>query len=216
PSTTAETFGLIQEEVYKEPWRLFVAAMLLNVTNGEKAIPKFWELMEKYPTINDLPHANLDELTLLIKPLGLQARRAETMINLARFLITNPPTVGQRFRLLNYPFKGAHRDIRPGEVLSDDDPRAGAYEVSHLPGVGPYAIDSWRIFCRDQLRGKSTGFNGEDAEPGFEPEWKRVRPNDKELKGFIRWMWLREGWIWDPETGEKKRTSEDEALAASL
>jgi len=36
------------------------------------------------------------------------------------------------------------------------------------------------------------------AEDGkmFEPEWMRVVPKDKELRAFLRWKWLKEGWNW--------------------
>ncbi|KAK5239397.1 hypothetical protein LTR16_011984, partial [Cryomyces antarcticus] len=48
---------------------------------------------------------------------------------------------------------------------------------------------------------------GTGAAEGFEPEWKRVVPKDKELRACLRWMWLREGWEWDPLTGNKKVAS---------
>ncbi|KAK7521928.1 DNA glycosylase, partial [Phyllosticta citriasiana] len=216
PSTETDTYGLIQEQLTDKPLFMLIANMLLNRTNGKQAIPKFWELVEKYPTVDDLVAADLVELTEMIRPLGLQSRRALSIITLARFWLTNPPVKGRRYRKMNYPSKGAHLDIRPGEILSDEDPRVAAFEVCHLTNVGDYALDSWRIFCRDQLRGCASGFNGEDAEPGFEPEWKRVRASDKELQGFLRWMWIREGWIYDPVTGEKRRASEDEEEAAKI
>ncbi|KAK8179948.1 uncharacterized protein BKA78DRAFT_300828 [Phyllosticta capitalensis] len=50
PPTTAQKFGLIQEELADEPLNLLSACMLLNKTKGIGAIPKFWELMERYPT----------------------------------------------------------------------------------------------------------------------------------------------------------------------
>ena len=68
---------------------------------------------------------------------------------------------------------------------------------------GKYALDSWRIFCRDVLLGRAEGWNGEGAKPGFQPEWMRVRPDDKELRAYLRWMWMREGWEWDPVTGDR-------------
>ncbi|KAI7507390.1 hypothetical protein KC347_g6907 [Hortaea werneckii] len=106
----------------------------------------------------------------------------------------------------------------------------GSLEIGHIPGCGRYAYDSWRIFCRDVLRGVAEDYNGKGAVPHpppppppphetlpptetsaskeeeeeeeatlpFEPEWKRVLPQDKELIATLRWMWLREGWIWDP------------------
>ena len=39
--------------------------------------------------------------------------------------------------------------------------------------------------------------------PPFEPEWKRVLPKDKELRAYLKWMWERDGWSWNPYTGEK-------------
>jgi len=109
-----------------------------------------------------------------------------------------------------YPKTDSHRGIKPLEVLGDDDSREGALEIGHLPGIGAYAFDSWRIFCRDELRDVASGWNGENAGgEDFEPEWKRVIPNDKELRAYLRWMWLKEGFRWDPVTGEKEVASED-------
>jgi len=159
---------------------------------------------------------------------------------------------GRRYVVRNYPTTEVADDepvkvkkeeyIRKDEVLTDDDPRPGAWEIGHLT-QGPYALDSWRIFCRDILRGVATGWNGEgsstsaqpqsqpqsqpqphphsqqpstatfpqEQEPNegkvFQPEWMRVLPKDKELRAFLRWMWLKEGFEWDPETGEKEVAS---------
>jgi hypothetical protein len=48
--------------------------------------------------------------------------------------------------------------------------------------MGAYAIDSYRIFYRDRLRGV-------DVSDGVEEEWKRVVPTDKELKLYLDWRW---------------------------
>ncbi|KAF2239058.1 hypothetical protein EV356DRAFT_563205 [Viridothelium virens] len=117
------------------------------------------------------------------------------------------------------------------------DERTAALEIGHLAGCGAYAWDSWRIFCRDELRGKRVrewilkrdGTKSDKVEDGdvsedlegvrryvdgqmksdFEEEWKRVLPKDKELRPFLAWMWLKEGWIWDPDTGFKEKASDD-------
>lgn len=104
----------------------------------------------------------------------------------------------------NYPFpESITHPIKKSEILADDDPRPNAWEIGHIV-KGPYALDSWRIFCRDVLRGLATGWNGEGShEEGFQPEWMRVLPTDKELRAYLRWMWLKEGFDWDPVTGEK-------------
>jgi methyl-CpG-binding domain protein 4 len=124
---------------------------------------------------------------------------------MAEAWLANPPCRENRYRKLHYPFKGSCADMAIGFALPEDDPRE-AYEISHLPGVGAYALDSFRIFHRDLLRGLSIGWNGEGAtEEDFEPEWKRVVPWDKELRAFLKWMWYKEGWDWDYQTGKKER-----------
>jgi hypothetical protein len=79
---------------------------------------------------------------------------------------------------------------------------------------GRYAIDSWRIFCRDVLRGEAKDWNGEGRDGGFQPEWMRVQPRDKELIACLRWMWLKEGFEWNPVTGEKEVASRELMEAA--
>lgn len=37
----------------------------------------------------------------------------------------------------------------------------------------------------------------------------RVLPKDKELRACLRWMWMREGWWWDAQTGEREILREE-------
>ncbi|KAE8312024.1 hypothetical protein BDV41DRAFT_540164 [Aspergillus transmontanensis] len=39
-------------------------------------------------------------------------------------------------------------------------------------------------------------------------ESKLVLPHDKELRAYLSWMWLKQGWVWDRQTGHKTRASE--------
>ncbi|KAF2098604.1 DNA glycosylase, partial [Rhizodiscina lignyota] len=210
PSTKAERFGLIQEELAHEPFKLIVAVIFLNQTTGKAAIPMFRKFIDTYPTIDDIANASVDEIATLIEPLGLQNNRAKILINLARTWLSKPPTKGKRYKTPQYPTKTDSNGIKLSEVLADDDERIGAFEVGHLPGCGPYALDSWRIFCRDKCRDLAAGWNGEGAAEGFQPEWMRVRPTDKELRAYLRWMWLKEGFIWDWRTGETEVASKEE------
>ncbi|SPN97797.1 uncharacterized protein DNG_01309 [Cephalotrichum gorgonifer] len=82
------------------------------------------------------------------------------------------------------------------------------WEIGHLT-QGQYAIDSWRIFCRDVLLGKALDWKGGGREAEFQPEWMRVLPQDKELRAYLRWMWMKEGWQWDPVTGARDILSEE-------
>ena len=208
PPLQATSFGLVQEALAHDPFRLLVAVIFLNKTRGHVALPVFYQLMESYPTPADLAAAHLDDVVGIIQCLGLQNQRAATCINLAKAWLERPPERGKRYRVLHYPKKGDGKDIKTGEVIDEDDERVG-WEIGQLPGVGAYAIDSWRIFCRDELRGLPTGLpkelTSEAKEADIEKEWARVLPLDKELRAYLRWRWLRNEWEWDPVTGERKR-----------
>ncbi|KAF4436565.1 hypothetical protein F53441_13203 [Fusarium austroafricanum] len=201
-------FGLIQETVASDLYALLVAAVLWNRTRGSQARPIFLTLLSRYPTPNHLAEALLSDLADLLRPIGLYNSRATRLIAFAKMWIEKPPCRTRRYRKLHYPLQGDGLDIGKDEVLDEYDERQG-WEVAHLPSLGPYAIDSFRIFHRDVLRGLATDWNGGNAQVEFEPEWKRVVPLDKELRAYLRWMWLKEGWIWDPETGNKVKASDE-------
>ena len=208
PPLQAASFGLVQEALAHDPFRLLLAVIFLNKTRGHVALPVFYELMEHYPTPADLAAADLDDVVDIIQCLGLQNQRAATCINLAKAWLERPPERGKRYRVLHYPKRGDGRDIKTGDIINEDDERIG-WEIGQLPGVGAYAIDSWRIFCRDELRDLPSGLpkelTAEAKEADIEKEWARVLPLDKELRAYLRWRWLRNGWKWDPVTGDRKR-----------
>jgi hypothetical protein len=206
PPLSAPYFGLIQEKLAHDPFRLLIAVTFLIRTHGKHAIPVFYQLMEKYPTPESLVAANKDDIVPIIRHLGLQNQRAGTYQTYAKLWLEEPPVKGKRYAVRDYPTKGAGKNIKKDEILTDEDERI-AWEIGHMT-QGPYAIDSWRIFCRDVLRGMANGWNGEGAEEGFQPEWMRTLPEDKELRAYLRWMWLKEGFEWDPFTGEKEVASE--------
>ncbi|KAE8367895.1 hypothetical protein BDV27DRAFT_142413 [Aspergillus caelatus] len=152
------------------------------------ALPVLFKVFERFPTVEAMATADT--------------------------WICHPPKKDERYRKLHYPCKLDGRDIRPQECIDDADPRV-AWEVAHLPGVGAYSLDSWRIFCRDELRGLAKDWKGSGAtKPDFVPEWKSVLPHDKELRAYLTWMWLKEGWVWDRQTGHRTRASEKMMRAA--
>lgn len=208
PPLSAPKFGLMQERLAHDPFRLLIATIFLNRTRGEQAMPVFFQLMENYPTVADLAGAEIADVVEIIHRLGFQNQRARKCVEMAKTWLSASPEKGKRYRKLNYPTKGHGRDIPVGEAIQDDDERV-AWEISYLPGLGPYSHDSWRIFCRDKLRGLSQSWNGEGADAKFEPEWKRVLPTDKELRAYLTWMWLKEGWVWNKETGQRTKADDD-------
>ncbi|CAD6441498.1 fa962556-dcc5-4213-bc1d-5c7cd39248cd-CDS [Sclerotinia trifoliorum] len=216
PPLSAPHFGLIQEKLAHDPFRLLIAVTFLNRTHGKHAIPVFYTLMEQYPTPQSLVDAPKEDIVSVIRHLGLQNQRAATYQTYAKTFCENPPVKFKRYAVHDYPTKGLGRDVKKSEVLPEEseDPRT-AWEIGHMT-QGPYALDSWRIFCRDILLGKAEGWNGEgNHEEGFQPEWMRVVPEDKELRAFLRWMWLKEGFEWDPFTGEKE-VAGDELMRAAI
>ncbi|WPH03594.1 Hypothetical protein R9X50_00647600 [Acrodontium crateriforme] len=242
PSIHAPKFGIIQERLWDQPFWLLVAVMLLNKTTGRAAVPIFWGLKKRWPTPEILAEANQSEICDYIRCLGLQNRRSEKLIALAKQWIHDPPRKGYRWRTLHYPSPGDGKEYKPRTFIEGDgDSCEGGVEIGNLVGTHRYAWDSWRIFCRDVFRGVARGYNGEGADElrqapttpttsethethetqptsptplPFEPEWKRVLPTDKELRATLRWMWLRENQIWDPNTGDKRPMTDEEKIKA--
>lgn len=207
PSIDADHFGVMQEKFAHDPFKLVLATMFLNKTAGRFAVPIVDTLVARYPTPELLAKADVEEVFEIVEKLGLGHQRSRNAIRLAQTWLDAPPTKGKRYRTLHYPRHGDGLKHKPSEVLTDNpDDCAGFLEIGHLHGCGPYAWDSWRISCRDTLRGNATSTS--------EPEWKRVLPNDKELRAYLRWKWLREGWVWDPLSGDKVRATKDQMADA--
>ncbi|KAK1989810.1 methyl-CpG binding domain-containing protein 4 [Colletotrichum falcatum] len=222
PPLSAPGFGLIQEEFAHDPFWLLVVVTFLVKTAGTLAIPAFYKVKERFPTPAALadPEATTT-IVGMIHHLGLSVVRTAAIQRYARVWLEKPPTAGVVYRVKNYD----KRDVEPGTPRPDGDedspePPAGctdegeAWEMGHFT-QGKYALDSWRIFCRDELLGRASDWNGRGAAPNFQPEWMRVRPDDKELRACLRWMWMREGWEWDPATGEKTVLREEMQRAAN-
>ncbi|KAH8675349.1 DNA glycosylase [Xylariales sp. PMI_506] len=209
PALSAPQFGLVQEQLSHDPFRLLIAVTFLIRTHCRQAIPTFHTLMDQYPTPEALAEAEASNITAVIRHLGFGTVRAAQVQKYARIWVDNPPRRDVRYGVKNYPLRGDGADIRACEALppEHEDPRESAWEIGHMT-QGPYAIDSWRIFCRDTLLERGSKGGGED-EGTFQPEWMRVLPQDKELRAYLRWMWMREGWEWDPVTGDRSVLSEE-------
>jgi hypothetical protein len=252
PPLSAPRFGLIQESLSRDPFRLLVAVTFLIRTTGKAAIPVYHKVMDRFPTPEAFLAADLEaDLIPMIAHLGLPAVRCAAIGKYARIWTERPPLPGARFVVRGYPRlrtcqledvggrdeeegdEGDDGGGRESDALRRDDQsgvgtgsatsetptqrkrrksklNSSESEIGHLT-QGRYAIDSWRIFCRDIFLGKSDdwmGLSGHDREPEeshsvFEPEWMRVLPEDKELRACLRWMWMRQGFEWDPVTGSK-------------
>lgn len=77
-------FGLIQETLWPDEWRILVACIMLNLTTRravEKILPK---LFDRYPDALAMSSASFDDLSQDIAPLGFRNRRAKNLINMSR------------------------------------------------------------------------------------------------------------------------------------
>lgn len=157
-----DRFGLLQEVYAPDAFRVIIVAMFCNQTPGTRARPFLEKLFIKYPDAEALSKADQEVLAEEIKPLGLHNVRARRLIQLAEAWLAGPPVTGQCS-----PRKGLAKKLGYPDT-----------EISHLPGCGPYAMDSYRLFC-----------TGEG--------WRSVRPEDKELVPYTRWRWSKEGVDYD-------------------
>ena len=69
-------YSLLQEDLNKDPWKIFVCCIFCNLTKRKTAEPYFWQVLEKWPSPQRLSNANLEDLVNLIKPLGLSRKRS--------------------------------------------------------------------------------------------------------------------------------------------
>ena len=76
-------YGLLQEELNKDPWKIFVCCIFCNLTRRVQSEPFFWETIKRWSSPEKLSKANYDELVNLIKPLGLSERRAKALMKMS-------------------------------------------------------------------------------------------------------------------------------------
>lgn len=177
---------LIQEHVADDPWKVLVAVTLLNKTAGVHGVPVFFALVEEWPTARALANACPRAVEERIRHLGLGRSRTARLIELSQAYLEDPPCP----RVLRS--SRCYMNVRVRSVCSEDTvtvpgiirQRYPPTCASHLPGSGPYALDSYRIFC------------------GGKDEWRDVRPADKELAKYLQWKWaVAEFRRWDPFHG---------------
>lgn len=81
-------YGLLQEEINYDPWKIFVCCIFCNLTKRVESEPYFWKVLDRWSTPNHLSNANPEELEVLIERLGLAKRRANALIRMSKDYIT--------------------------------------------------------------------------------------------------------------------------------
>lgn len=69
-------YNLVQEKLYRDPWKVLIATIFLNRTTGKAAIPILWQFLDLYPTAHAAIEADTEEIAKLLQPLGLHRKRA--------------------------------------------------------------------------------------------------------------------------------------------
>lgn len=77
-------YGLIQESLWPDEWRILVACMLLNCTTRKQAEKVMPRLFAAYPTPEAMAAARPEDLTPIIASLGFGNRRACNLIRMSR------------------------------------------------------------------------------------------------------------------------------------
>lgn len=216
PPLDAPRFGLVQELLANEPFWLLAALVFLTRVAGRVSLPVFWAvkarcgsspraleaLLADTETTTPTP-TTTTTLEQDLRHLGLARMRCAALGRLARRWLAQPPQAGVATAVKNYPPGGERGAAEEGRTSTRADTQ---WEIGHIT-QGAYAVDAWRIFCRDALLGKTpTNDDGRQAPDGgddSQPEWMRVQPRDKELRAYLRWQWMRAGWDWDPRSGAR-------------
>ncbi|KAJ5325666.1 uncharacterized protein N7506_008768 [Penicillium brevicompactum] len=196
PPIDAPSFGLIQEQLAHDPFRLLIATIFLNRTRGGVALPVLFQVFERYPTIEAMAAAAQSDLVSLIRCLGFQNQRATKCITLAQTWLTNPLPHRNDIEESTTPENLTAATLVVMNALTKKT--CGSHGKSPISPEG--LAEDW------------TGTGAK--EPGFVPEWKCVLPQDKELRAYLTWMWLKEGWNWDYNTGDLTAASEKMMKAA--
>jgi endonuclease III len=127
PSAT-EYVPLFQEELRDDPFWMLVACQLVNLTHWRQAEPVFRELRDTCDGRSwNLMRIPYDDLVEVLRPLGLQNRRAALLRKFA-----------ERWQELMDRYDGYAQDLRRHDIMK-------------LPGCGRYAADSWEIFVEGNL-----------------------------------------------------------------
>lgn len=103
-----------------DPWKVLVSCILLNLTNRSQVNKVIDELFDRWPNPQTMAAAPKSQLMAHIATLGLADRRSDTLRLMSEKYI-------ERLRFSSHGWLTEH-------------------EIAVLPGIGPYARDSYRIF----------------------------------------------------------------------
>ncbi|KAG1686909.1 Methyl-CpG-binding domain protein 4 [Nymphon striatum] len=147
-------YGLIQEQLYDNPWKLLIATIFLNRTQGTSAIPLLWEFFYAFPTPEITRKADWKKIASILQPIGLHEKRAKSI---TRICLTRPALSFQRF------FKMSVNEWSMPLIADEYLSKVWKHPIE-LHGIGKYGNDSYRIFCVNEWKRLSEGIEKSSAE----------------------------------------------------
>jgi len=82
-------YGLIQEDLFPDKWMILVTSVMLNRTSRKQVEKVLRQFAKLWPDAKSLSLANVCEIAVVLKALGLSNRRATTLLALARAYIAD-------------------------------------------------------------------------------------------------------------------------------
>ena len=77
-------YNLIQEQLWEDPWKIFVACIFCNLTKRVHAEPYFWKVIKRWPGPKEMSSADPKEIESMIQPLGLSQRRSRALVQMSK------------------------------------------------------------------------------------------------------------------------------------
>ena len=114
---------LLQEIYQDDAWKMLVCCILLNLTKRQQVDGIRHELFSKYPTEYEMVEANEDELSELLKPLGLYRKRAKTLMKFSWMWINGFSDVEELHGVGKYAkdsweiFQMNNKDVKPTDKV---------------------------------------------------------------------------------------------------
>jgi hypothetical protein len=123
--------GLLEELVAEDPWQLLLCTILLNRTSRCQVDHIFFMFLQRWSSPHQLlEKASLDDVATLLRPLGINNRRAHGIFMFSRDYLALLKDNKDMTSLLQADIQGLHN-------------------------CGDYACDAYRIFVRRDLTVKS-------------------------------------------------------------
>ena len=81
---TPPQFGLIQERYWPDEWKMLVCCLCLNLTTRKQMDPVVGQMFARWPTPQDMATADPADISEMTVSLGMQHKRAQTLIRFSR------------------------------------------------------------------------------------------------------------------------------------